>query len=201
MSCDLRVKSATLSGGPYRLTSAVSNRSSRCVNWPPAAWKSHTLSSGHLRSRFGIMRCMLSMGGTAAPGLVSVLYAHAPPWVLSCSQYDGGTQSYGPVIFTPLAPEYCAGLALADEIVGFGQASCRSMSRYIRSTLSGGGLSLPLSQTSALGCARNRRIWSRSDAAATRYCSGPHFGHSSHALQQTQPVITRIPRLSARFQK
>ena len=58
------------------------------------------------------------MGGTAAPGLVSVLYAQAPPWVLSCIQYPGGTQSYGPVIFTPLGPLTVVGLALADEIVG-----------------------------------------------------------------------------------
>src|SRR6266496_5639271 len=115
------------------------NRSSRCVNCPPAAWNSHTLSSGHLMSRAGIMRRMLSIGGTAAPGLVSVLYAHAPPWVLSCNQYDGGTQSYGPVIFTPLAPENSAAVALAEEIVGFGHASRCSTSRYVRSTFAGGG--------------------------------------------------------------
>src|SRR6266566_524005 len=109
------------------------------------------LSGGHLMSCEGIMRRMLSIGGIAAPGLVSVLYAQAPPWVLSCSQYDGGTQSYGPVIFTPLAPEYSAGLALAEEIVGLGQVSRCSTFRYICSTSAGGGLSLPLSQTSALG--------------------------------------------------
>src|SRR5438067_586874 len=109
-------------------------------------------------SRSGIIRRMLSIGGTAAPGLVSVLYAHAPPCVLSCIQYDGGTQSYGPVIFTPLAPLTCVGFALAEEMVGFGQYSWRSMSRYICSTSAGGGLSLPLSQTSALARPRNRRI-------------------------------------------
>ncbi len=75
------------------------------------------------------MRRMLSIGGTAAPGLVSVLYAHAPPLVLSCSQYDGGTQAYGPVIFTPLAPENSAGFALAEETVGLGHASCCSTLR------------------------------------------------------------------------
>ena len=32
-------------------------------------------------------------GGFPLAAVVSVLYAHAPPWVLSCSQYDGGTQS------------------------------------------------------------------------------------------------------------
>src|SRR5512141_989349 len=95
----------------------------------------------------GIMRRMLSIGGTAAPGLVSVLYAHAPPCVLSCIQYDGGTQSYGPVIFTPLAPENCAGLALAEEVVGCGHASSSSMSRYSCSTFAGGGLSVPFSET------------------------------------------------------
>ena len=109
-------------------------------------------------SRAGIILRMLSISGTAAPGLVSVLYAQAPPCVLSCSQYPGGTQSYGPVIFTPLAPENCAGLALAEEIVGLGHASCCSMARYICSTSAGGGLSLPFSQTSALGCPRSRRI-------------------------------------------
>src|SRR3954463_2635032 len=149
----------------------------------------------------GIMRRILSMGGTAAPGLVSVLYAHAPPCVLSCIQYDGGTQSYGPVIFTPLAPENAAGFALADEIVGFGHASCCSTFRYICSTSAGGGLSLPFSQTRALGCPRRRRIWSRNDASATACCSGPHVFHSSHALQQTHPVMTRMPRLSVCRQK
>src|SRR3954469_16697108 len=97
------------------------------------------------------MRRMLSIGGTAAPGLVSVLYAHAPPCVLSCIQYDGGTQSYGPVIFTPLAPENSAGFALADEIVGLGHTSRCSMPRYICSTFAGGGMSLPFNQTRALG--------------------------------------------------
>src|SRR5581483_12239030 len=109
-------------------------------------------------SRSGIMRRMLSIGGTAAPGLVSVLYAQAPPCVLSCNQYDGGTQSYGPVILTPLAPVTCVGLALADETVGFGQCSMRSMSRYICSTSAGGGLSLPFSHTNTLACPRSRRI-------------------------------------------
>src|SRR5436190_18297383 len=109
-------------------------------------------------SRAGIILRTLSIGCTAAPGLVSVLYAQAPPFVLSCSQYPGGTQSYGPVIFTPLAPENCAGLALAEEIVGLGQSSSRSMFRYICSTSAGGGLSLPLSHVKTLGCARRRRI-------------------------------------------
>src|SRR5437764_10222658 len=119
----------------------------------------------------GIMRRMLSIGGTAAPGLVSVLYAQAPPWVLSCIQYDGGTQSYGPVIFTPLGPVTVVDAALADEMYGFGQCSCCNISMYFFSTSGGGALSLPFNHTSALACARKRRIWSRSDSAATIFCS------------------------------
>ncbi len=37
------------------------------------------------------MRFRLSMGGTAAPGPISVANPKAPPCFLSVNQYDGGT--------------------------------------------------------------------------------------------------------------
>jgi len=77
-------------------------------------------------SRAGIMRRIDSIGGTAAPGLVSVLYAHAKPRVLHCSQYDGGSQPYGPVTFMPVACAKVTGLALAVVLVGDGHTSCPS---------------------------------------------------------------------------
>src|ERR1051326_2817963 len=104
------------------------------------------------------MRRMLSIGGTPGPGRVSVWWARAPRCVGPASQYDGGTQSYGPVILTPLAPDTSVGFALAEEIVGLGQLSCVSIVRYTRSTSDGGGPSLPFSQTNTLGWPRTRRI-------------------------------------------
>ena len=87
-----------------------------------------------------------------------MLKPQPPPRFVSCSQYDGGTQSYGPVIFTPLGPVTSVGASLADEMNGLGQCSWRSTSIYVFSTSAGGGLSLPLSHTSALAWARNRLI-------------------------------------------
>src|SRR4051794_1617767 len=111
---------------------------------------------------------MLSIGGTAGPGLVSVLNPYPPPqppwlqlcgWLApseSCIQYAGATYSYGPLIFTPLSPVTVVGFAVADEITGFGHSSSFSTFKYVCSTSGGGGLSLPFSHTSRLGCSRNR---------------------------------------------
>src|SRR5271155_663528 len=118
------------------------------------------------------------MGGTAGPGLVSVLNPCAPPqppslhsagegWSReSASQYEGATYSYGPVIFTPLVPEEPAGLAVAEETIGFGHSACFSTSRYICSTSGGGGLSLPFSHMIKLGWLRRRYICDTSDSFA-----------------------------------
>src|SRR5512143_126797 len=104
------------------------------------------------------MRRNVSTGGTAGPGLVSVMKPNAPPCAVSASQYAGGTQSYGPVILTPVAPDTGVARAVAEERYGLGQRSSVSTSTYIRSMSGGGGLSLPLSQTNTLGCVRSRVI-------------------------------------------
>src|SRR5579862_3486198 len=112
---------------------------------------------------------MLSIGGTAGPMLVSVLNPYAPPQPpglhslrlaspdgVSSSQYRGATYSYGPVIFTPLAPLMLLFCPVAEEITGFGHSSSFSIARYICSTSGGGWLSLPFSHASKLGCLRRR---------------------------------------------
>src|SRR5581483_4341407 len=116
------------------------------------------------------MRSMLSTGGTAGPMLVSVLKPYAPPqppWLHFCSsggsfgvsvQYAGATYSYGPVIFTPLAPVIGVGLAVADDTTGFGHKRFFSTVKYICSTSGGGGLSLPFSHITKLGWLRIRYI-------------------------------------------
>src|SRR5579884_1290579 len=108
-------------------------------------------SSGNIRRR-------LAMGGTAGPGLVSVLKPCAPPRSLSVSQYDGATYSYGPVIFTPVSPVTGVGRAVADDSYGFGQFSSFRMPTYMVSTSGGGGLSLPFIQLKTDGWLRMRRI-------------------------------------------
>src|SRR5271157_2159942 len=135
---------------------------------------------------------MLSMGGMAGPGLVSVLKPYAPPYFVSRYQNDGATYSYGPVIFTPLGPTVVA-LPEAEDTEGFGQSHSARISRYIFSILGGGGKSLPLSQVNAEGWRSRRRIWSRRDAAAMNSFSSSQLSHSSHWSQQHQPGITRIP--------
>src|SRR5258705_7560380 len=97
------------------------------------------------------MRCRLSIGGTAGPGLISVAKPCAPPNFLSDNQYDAGTHSYGPSILTPVVPVTVLSFAVADERKGLGQSYRFRISMYICSTSGGGGLSLPFSQTSRLG--------------------------------------------------
>src|ERR1041384_5092294 len=90
----------------------------------------------------GNIRRKLSIGGGAGPGLVSVLNPCAPPALVSSSQYEGATYSYGPVILTPVSP---AGVrfAVADDWYGFGLWFFLITSRWFFSMLDGGGLSLP----------------------------------------------------------
>src|SRR3954462_8956124 len=96
----------------------------------------------------------LSIGGTAGPGLISVANPNAPSCFVSVSQDDGGTYSYGPSIFTPLGPLTGPGVAVAFDTVGRFHSTSRSMSRYLRSTMGIGGLSLPFSHTKMLGWLR-----------------------------------------------
>src|SRR5205085_3420606 len=90
-------------------------------------------------------------GGIAAPGLVSVLKPNAPPnlW-RSRYQYDGGTQSYGPVIFIPDGPLIDDVACDAAEMIGSGQEVSWSTLRYALSTFCGGNSSLPFSHASTL---------------------------------------------------
>src|SRR5215470_3194218 len=102
--------------------------------------------------------------------LVSLLNPYAPPHPPalqpcsatgrcgSVSQYDGATYSYGPDIFTPLAPVTAAGFAVAEDTTGFGHSRSFSILRYISSTSGGGGLSLPFNHITRLAWLRSRYI-------------------------------------------
>src|ERR1022692_81002 len=119
------------------------------------------------------------MGGIAGPGPVSELKPCAPPRVLSSRQLLGGTQSYGPVIFTPVFPLTSVGFSVADDSNGFGQSSSFTISMYFFSTSATGGLSLPFIQLKTDGWPRSRRIWSRNDAAAMEWSSSFQLAHFS----------------------
>src|SRR5687768_6436981 len=86
-------------------------------SWPPA-WKSQNWSIGH-SDVAGRISFIVSMGGMAGPGLVSVLNPNAPPCLRSSSQYCGGMYSYGPFIFTPEGPVIVLLSSEAEETTVF----------------------------------------------------------------------------------
>ncbi len=167
------------------------------LNSLPPAWKFQYSSIGHRWSAGSIRRIDPTVG-IAGPGPISVAKLNAPPTSLSRSQYDGATKSYGPFILTPESPVTVVGVAVADDTYGTAHFAAFSVSRYIRSTSGGGGLSLPLSHVNTDGC---RRILSACDHRqwfAMSRSAGVHLSHISQWSQQHQPAITRIPISSHR---
>src|SRR5690349_18002135 len=112
-------------------------------------------------------RCRLSSGGGASiPS--SAVVPNAPPACDVSQKSTGGSQTYGPSIFTPaFGFDQVATLSR----VGFCQCREASVDFHCASTAAPGGLSLPYVHTIALGCARSVRIWLARDALATDVCS------------------------------
>src|SRR5438128_11423820 len=138
---------------------------------PTPAWYCAIRGSVHRAARsVGLsMRRTFSSSGIEAPALVSVLNPSAPPCARWSYQYDGGIQSYGPVIFTPVGPSTDDVSPDADARMGFGQRASRRAVTYIRCTSNTGLVSLPIRNVNTLGWLRNRIACEVMEARATPF--------------------------------